>query len=157
MGRPTVSRARGRRLARALLGVALAASAAILFWFAVQARERARAFERLQEAVRASRGEALDCQAELGRREDAFRRLDARVDSLRAAARDYEEPDAEGVPRVPREEYEAYLEGVERYNQSVEAWESRAEMLRETEASCRATVQRYNLLADSLRRSIEER
>lgn len=140
------------RLARVLVGVALAASAVVLFWLAVQARERARQLDRLQQDVREARGTALDCQAELGRREDAFRRLDARVDSMRLAVRSYEEDDAQGVPRVQREDYDEYLEGVERYNRSVEAWERRAEMLRESEASCRAAVERHNLLADSLRR-----
>jgi hypothetical protein len=116
------------------------------------ARERAREIEALYDEVRAARFEAETCRMELGRREAAFRRLDQRVDSLRDEVRRFEALDRRGVPRA---RYEAYLREVALYNRSVEAWESRVEMLRTAEEACRASVHHHNLLTDSLRSRLE--
>jgi hypothetical protein len=65
----------------------------------------------------------------------------------------YEDPDRGGVPQA---EYQAYLESFEAYNDSVAAWQSRADSLRAMEAACRALVEAHNVLGDSIRHKQEE-
>jgi hypothetical protein len=121
----------------------------------VLVRERSTALELagIRDDVRQARFEAEACLMELGLRQDAFLRLDARVDSLRGEVSRYEAMDERGVPQP---EYDAYLAMVERYNRSVEAWESRAEALQVADAACRASVERHNHLADSLRGRLDD-
>ena len=64
----------------------------------------------------------------------------------------FEDPEQGGVPYA---DYEAYLENFERYNDSVEVWQARADSLREKETACRALVEAHNLLGDSIRRRQE--
>lgn len=146
-----MSHLRGRG-GRVLLALALAGLSVWLGVVLVRERNRAREFARLQGDVRQARSTAESCRQELGVREAAFRRLDLRVDSLRQVVDRFEAMDPRGVPQP---EYEAYLEVVARYNGAVEAWERRADALREAEGACRAAVEQHNLLADSLGRRLD--
>ena len=119
----------------------------------VRERNTARELARMRDDVRQARLEAEACRMELGLRQDAFLRLDARVDSLRGEVSRFEAMDERGVPRP---EYDAYLDVVELYNRSVEAWESRAEALQLADTACRASVERHNHLADSLRGRLDD-
>jgi len=112
--------------------------------------------EALRGEVFAARASAESCTADLAVAESEFRLRNAEVDSLRRRVRGSEEPLAEGGRGVPAEEYDAYLEAFDEYNASVAEWEARAEALREREGACREAVERHNLLADSLRRVLEE-
>lgn len=140
-----------RPATRALLALALLGLAGAGAWgltVVVADRREAREIEDLQERVRQARAEAETCRVDVATREDAFRRFDARVDSLGEAVRRFEGLDERGVPQ-PR--YEAYLAAVARYNRAVEAWEVRAEALQSADQTCRSTVEHHNTLADSLR------
>lgn len=139
-------------LALALLGLTGAGAWALAV--VVAERREAREIGDLQERVRQARAEAETCRLDLATREDAFQRFDARVDSLRDAARLFEGLDERGVPQ-PR--YETYLAAVARYNRAVEAWEVRAEALKNADQTCRSTVEHHNALADSLRNRLAAR
>lgn len=143
------------KLRTALLTVAVVAVAA-LFTVSVRSllqRQRTRIeIEGLRARLFEARGDAQSCQRSLAARERAFRRLDADVDSLREAVRAFERMDARGVPE---EQYEAYLEAFDGYNDSVGVWEAQAGALRAAEEACRGVVETHNALADSLRRRLE--
>lgn len=91
------------------------------------------------------------CRNELAYQEMLFRRFDAVVDSLESDVRSYESDGG-----VPQARYDEYLERFEGYNDSVAAWEGRAEELRGTEQRCRDLVLDHNALADSLRRRLAQ-
>lgn len=119
--------------------------------------------QRTLEAIEALRGEvfqarsaAESCTTDLAVAESDFRQRNAALDSLRLRVRGSEEPLPQGGRGVPAEEYDAYLEAFDEYNASVAEWESGVEALREREGACRELVERHNLLADSLRRVLEE-
>lgn len=140
---------------RAALGL-LAAVGLTFVWVAwSDARERQRTVEQvrsLQADVYAARTSADSCRNELAWAEGQFRRFDEHVDSLRTEVRAFEALDERGVPA---ERYEEYLELFDGYNDSVAAWERRADELRAAEEVCRALVEGHNTLSDSLRRRIE--
>jgi hypothetical protein len=52
---------------------------------------------------------------------------------------------------VDAEEYEAYMEDFNAYNEGVGRWESQARSVRDREEECRQLVMRHNVLVDSLR------
>lgn len=139
-----------------LFGAVAVAVVAVLYFGGKEITERQRTFDeitalrgRLYEARRAS----VTCGRELDAREQAFRRLDAAVDSLRDQVRAFESLDERGVPKP---EYEAYIETFDGYNDSVEAWEARAESLRTAEEACRDVIEAHNALRDSLERRLAE-
>jgi predicted nucleic acid-binding Zn-ribbon protein len=146
-----------RATTRVLLVLAVLGLAGAGAWglaLVVADRRETREIEDLQERVRRARSGAETCQVDVVTREEAFRRFDARVDSLREAVRPFEELDERGVPEA---RYEAYLAAVARFNRAVEAWETRAAALQRADHACRETVERHNALADSLRERLAAR
>lgn len=107
----------------------------------------------LRERLYDARSEAQACQRALAARQRDFRRLNETVDSLRTAVSGFEGLDDRGVPQ---EQYDAYLETFDHYNDSVDAWEGRADALQAAESACRAMVVRHNALRDSLERRLAE-
>lgn len=107
---------------------------------------------RFSEEVQEARVVADSCRRTLVQQESDFRRFDRFVDSLRSSVDAYEELDDRGVPR---ERYQEYLETFDGYNEAVARWDSVADSLRRSEASCRALIQSYNQLADSFRARLD--
>jgi hypothetical protein len=109
------------------------------------------------EALRATLDQARlaadSCQRALTKEEEEFLRFDRVVDSLGRAAEGYEDPDQGGVPQA---DYHDYLETFEFYNDSVEAWQPRADGLKANEARCRLLIETHNELGDSIRTRQEE-
>lgn len=113
-----------------------------------------REIEGLRRGIAMARAAADSCAGSLDYQEERFRAFGAHVDSLRAEVRDFEALDPRGVPEA---RYEEYMARFRAYNDSVAAWDARAEGLRRAQASCRALVERHNALSDSLRtRLLEE-
>jgi hypothetical protein len=131
-----------------LVGV-IAGIAAVFAWttFANQRRVVAE-IEGLRARLFAARAAADSCRTALAVEQQDFLAFDAEVDSLRGEVRSYEDPDAGGVPQA---QYDEYLERFEGYNDSVAAWQDRADQLRATEARCRELVDTHNAIGDSLR------
>jgi hypothetical protein len=130
---------------------------ALLAWatsFAMDKRARRVEGERLRAQLAELRASAAECIAGVAQAESAFQDFHARVDSLRARVRDYESMDARGVPGA---EYGAYLEAFEQYNDSVSAWQGRADALESGSERCQVIVTHHNSLADSVRRIMEAR
>jgi hypothetical protein len=106
----------------------------------------------LRAALDQARFSADSCKVALSWEEQGFLAFDRLVDSLRNEVESFEDSDRGGVPH---EEYEAYLESFERYNDSVGVWQARADSLRLKEASCRALIEAHNALGDSIRQRQE--
>lgn len=141
---------------RAAIPILLSLSAAVLLFVGV---DRLLERQRISEEVTRLRGElfqaraaAQRCQGGLANSEARLRDFDEVIGSLRARVDSFEALDARGVPE---EEYDAYMESFESYNDSVAAWDDRAQRLRTAEASCRATIERHNALRDTLRGVME--
>jgi len=115
-------------------------------------RERVGQVRALQEQVYDARVTVDSCRNELAYQESLFRRFDTLVVQLRGEVDAYEALDERGVPE---EEYDAYLEAFEGYNDSVDVWEARADSLRATQAVCRMLVEDHNALTDSFRARLE--
>lgn len=107
----------------------------------------------LRQRLENARFSVDSCRVALAREEQAFLRFDRVVDSLRNRLEDYEDPSLGGVPQ---DEYEAYLQAFESYNDSIPVWQARADSLQASEAVCRSLVERHNALSDSIRRIREE-
>jgi predicted nucleic acid-binding Zn-ribbon protein len=141
---------------RAAIPVLLALSVAVLLFVGV---DRLLERQRISEEVTRLRGELFQaraaaerCQGGLANSEARLRDFDEVIGTLRARVDSFEALDTRGVPE---EEYDAYMESFESYNDSVAAWEDRAQRLRTAEASCRATIERHNALRDTLRGVME--
>ncbi|MFO8173685.1 MAG: hypothetical protein R6T96_05330, partial [Longimicrobiales bacterium] len=93
-----------------------------------------REMELLRQRLQRARFSVDSCRVALAREEQAFLRFDRVVDSLRNRLEDYEDPSLGGVPQ---DEYEAYLQVFESYNDSIPVWEARADSLQASEAVCR--------------------
>jgi len=115
-------------------------------------RERVSQVRAMQARVYDARVAVDSCRNELAYRESLFRRFDTLVGELRGEVDAYEALDARGVPE---EEYDAYLEAFEGYNDSVSVWEVRADSLRATQAVCRMLAEDHNALTDSFRARLE--
>jgi hypothetical protein len=96
---------------------------------------------------------ADSCRTVLGWEQEGFLDFNRVVDSLRANMERFEDPEQGGVPQ---EIYSEYLESFERYNDSVDVWQERADTLQAKEDRCRALVEAHNQLSDSIRRVQEE-
>ena len=116
-----------------------------LQWRAATSR---RALTELRTTAGDARTAARACSQALRASEAEFQLLAERVDSLRVVVDGLEALDPRGVPA---DRYEEYLAVVDTFNDGVERWESEADRIRSAETECRAVVERYNLLADSLR------
>jgi len=118
----------------------------------LERHRRAGDIEVLRTALERSRMAADSCRMVLGWEQEAFLDFNRVVDSLRNRMESFEDPEQGGVPQ---EIYGEYLESFERYNDSVAAWQARADSLRAMEAACRALVEAHNYLGDSIRRRRE--
>jgi hypothetical protein len=138
-----------------ILGSVLAL--AVLAAFAARAvGERDRQVDELEAlgvALEQARAAVDSCGAALARERDAFLSFDERVDSLRAVTDGYVDPAQGGVPEA---QYHDYLVTFETYNDSVDAWQPKADSLQASEARCRALIQQHNDLGDSLQKRREE-
>jgi hypothetical protein len=119
----------------------------------LERNRRVAEMQALRAALDRARFVADSCKMALSWEEQGFLAFDRRIDSLRSEMQGYEDPDRGGVPQA---EYQAYLESFEAYNDSVAAWQSRADSLRAMEAACRALVEAHNELGDSIRQKQEE-
>jgi hypothetical protein len=141
-----------RRALWVLVVLALAAVTAAGAWNLIERRRTVREIRSLRDSLYAARLAADSCRWSLATQERRFRRFDATIDSLREEVRDFEALDERGVPE---ERYDEYLERFEAYNDSVIAWDARAETLQANEAACREIVEAHNALTDSVRRRVE--
>jgi hypothetical protein len=57
---------------------------------------------------------------------------------------------------VAQEQYQAYLETFDAYNDSVDAWGARERQLRAADTSCRNVILGHNSLRDSLQQILAE-
>ena len=121
--------------------------------FVVEQDRRVDELEALGSNLEQARSAAEACGRALALEREGFFRLDGVVDSLRTAMEGFEDPDQGGVPQA---EYHEYLQTFELYNDSVDAWQPRADSLQASEARCRALVEAHNALSDSVRRRREE-
>jgi len=112
-----------------------------------------RELESLRGELWSARSKADSCNLFLALEEREFLGFDAYIDSLHTQVRGFENLDPGGVPGP---EYPEYLVLFDRYNDSVGAWQTKADSLRATEASCRALAEFHNALQDSLRRRSSE-
>lgn len=142
---------------RKVLPIVLSLSAAVLLFVGIDRMlERKRISDeltRLRGELFRARAAADRCQGSLANSEASLRDFDETIASMRARVDSFEALDVRGVPEA---EYDDYLEIFESYNDSVAAWEGRAERLRTAEAACRSTIERHNALQDSLRAVLDE-
>jgi hypothetical protein len=118
-----------------------------LFRLARSAGERD-AFEILSDSARALRVAADSCSAELELVRADLLHYRARLDSLHAQVRDYEDVE----PRtVPAELFGEYMELFDRYNDSTAAWADRVEVVQLKLEQCQAIATAHNETVDSLR------
>jgi hypothetical protein len=140
-----------------ILTLAFAIALAVLAAFAARAvGERDRQVDELEalgSALEQARAAVDSCGAALALERDEFLRFDQRVDSLRAITDGYVDLEQGGVPEA---QYHDYLVTFETYNDSVDAWQPRADSLRAREARCRALIEYYNELGDSIQKRREE-
>ena len=140
-----------------ILILAFAIALAVLAAFAARAvGERDRQVDELEAlglALEQARAAVDSCGAALALERDEFLRFDQRVDSLRAITDGYVDPEQGGVPEA---QYDDYLVTFETYNDSVDAWQPRADSLRAREARCRALIEYYNELGDSIQKRRDE-
>jgi hypothetical protein len=128
-----------------IFGAVLLGSVATLSF--MEDRRFSRHLEALRGDLRLARATADSCALVLTWEEQDFLDFDAFVDSLHHSVRSFEDIEQGGVPQA---EYSDYLEDFERYNDSVAVWQTKADALQSTEASCRALAEAHNALSDSL-------
>lgn len=137
---------------RAALPTLLALAAAALLFVGIDRLLDRRALTtevtRLRGDLFQARAAADRCRGSLVNSESSLRDFDDVISELRAQVDSFEALDPRGVPE---DQYDAYMESFESYNDSVAAWENRAERLRTAEAACRQTIERHNALSDTLR------
>jgi hypothetical protein len=137
-----------KKLLLGLLALAVVASLAGSIWTLVDRNRTREEIADLRDRVARARISADSCTNVLAYDQMLFRQFDQVVDSLRGEVRALEELDPRGVPE---ERYDEYMERFRGYNDSVAAWERRAEGLRTSDAACRALIERHNALSDSVR------
>jgi hypothetical protein len=143
-----------RKLAFALFAVAVVGSLAYSVWTLVERNRERQDVMDMRDRIARARISADSCTNVLAYDQMLFRQFDHVVDSLRAQVREMEAMDPRGVPE---ERYDEYLERFNGYNDSVAAWERRADELRASDATCRTLIEVHNQLSDSVRKVLEER
>ncbi|TVP45720.1 MAG: hypothetical protein EA350_08480 [Gemmatimonadales bacterium] len=104
--------------------------------------------EEVRAQVRAAQSAVDTCLARLAVSETRFRDQARQTEVLEGRIRRLEAMDPRGVPA---DSYPEYLETVERFNASIEGWETRGGVLEDRQQECRGLVEARNVLADSLR------
>jgi predicted nucleic acid-binding Zn-ribbon protein len=141
---------------RVLLALAAIAAGSLVVTGAMRLVERQRTaneISRLRDDLYRARASSDRCRNALANSESALRQLSLTIDSLRSRVDSFEAIDGRGVPA---NRYDEYLELFDSYHDSVTVWEARERRLRESEASCRETIESHNALSDSLQRVLEE-
>lgn len=141
---------------RTLLALAVIAAGTLLVTGTMRLVERQRTanqISRLRDDLYRARASSDRCRNALANGESALRQLSLTIDSLRSRVDSFEAIDGRGVPAT---HYDEYLELFDSYNDSVTVWDARERRLRDTEASCRTTIESHNALSDSLQRVLEE-
>ncbi|HKJ02672.1 MAG TPA: hypothetical protein VJ997_09460 [Longimicrobiales bacterium] len=141
-----------RKILLGLFAVAVLASLAASVWTLVERSRTRQEILDLRDRVARARISADSCTNVLAYDQMLFQQFDRVVDSLRGEVRVLEELDPRGVPE---ERYDEYMERFEGYNDSVAAWERRAEQLRASDAVCRTLIEAHNTLSDSVRGVLE--
>lgn len=109
--------------------------------------------EELREELRDLRARIDTCLARQERLEAGFRAQMRRTERLRARVREFETMEPEGVPA---EEYGAYLEAFDEYNESIPEWERQGELLEGQARRCRAFVKEHNDRLETLQELLPE-
>lgn len=115
--------------------------------------EAVRRVETLREELRERRAAVDSCRLAVSQEEMGFEEYDRRVDSLRRRVEGLESLTPGGVPA---DSYPRYMDAFEAYNRAVPDWSARADTLQAHWRACREVVREHNVLADSLRRVVEE-
>lgn len=134
--------------------LAVAASLVASIWTLVDRSRTREELLDLRDRVAHARISADSCTNTLAYDQMLFGRFDQVVDSLKGEVRNLEALDSRGVPE---ERYEEYMEHFRGYNDSVAAWEHRADQLRASDAVCRLLIEVHNTLSDSVRSVLEAR
>ena len=142
-----------KKILLGLLALAVVASLAGSIWTLVGRNRTRQEIMDLRERVARARISADSCTNVLAYDQMLFQQFDRVVDSLRAEVRVLEELDPRGVPEA---RYDEYMERFRGYNDSVAAWERRAEGLRTSDVACRALIEEHNALSDSVRGVLED-
>lgn len=131
--------------------------AGLFVWSAVVTRdlrsERLN-IERQRRNLGLLRTASHECVAEVEQAQGRLESQNTRVDSLRAVVREMESLDPRGVPS---ERYEAYLETLEAYNLSTDAWQARADTLAARRDRCETLVRYHNALQDTVEAMVRAR
>jgi hypothetical protein len=142
-----------KNLLMVLAALVVLVSAGLAGGTILERNRQARQVELVRQRLQQARYSVDSCRVALAQEEQAFRRFDARVDSLREAMEQLEDPSLGGVPE---DDYQEYLSVFDAYNAAIPMWEARVDSLRASEDLCRALVERHNTLSDSILRSREE-
>lgn len=134
---------------RPALWLAIAAITIGALYFIGRSNRRSPPIAPLRDSLYVLRVAADSCRADLDEGSALLQSYDARLDSLRARVRAFEDMDARGVPV---DSYAVYLGAFEEYNDSAAGWSLHADTLRTRLQRCRRVTQTHNLIADSLRR-----
>ena len=107
----------------------------------------------LREEIYRSRVASDRCRGSLQTSQAALLELGVAIDSLKRVVDGYETVPGRGVPA---QNYDAYMDVFDEYNDSVGVWEGREDRLRTAETACRATIEGHNALTDSLQAVLTE-
>jgi hypothetical protein len=141
-----------KKLLLGLLALAVVGSLSASIWTLVDRSRTREEILNLRDRVARARISADSCTNVLAYDQMLFQRFDQVVDSLRGEVRVLEELDPRGIPE---ERYDEYMERFRGYNDSVAAWERRADRLRVSDAACRTLIETHNALSDSVRGVLE--
>jgi chromosome segregation ATPase len=95
----------------------------------------------LRQEIRALRDRVDACLARQDRLAARFESVMERTEDLRERVAAFEAMDPEGVPA---EQYGAYLEAFDEYNDAIPEWEELGETLREKAGRCRTLTEAHN-------------
>lgn len=102
----------------------------------------------LSVELRALKDSAEACSASLAGEQEAFKRYEARVDSIRRRIASFESLLGNGVPG---DSYPKYLATVDSFNAAVPEWQPIADSLAVSRSACEARVEAHRVMADSAR------
>ena len=132
----------------AVVGVIVAAGVVFAAWSRILERQDTlREIQRLRDDLYRARVSADRCRSSLQTSEASLRDLGLAIDSMRTRVDSFEALDRRGVPA---DQYPEYLELFDSYNDSVAVWGEREQRLRDSESSCRETIEAHNAISDTL-------
>ncbi|HSG08266.1 MAG TPA: hypothetical protein VLA36_07905 [Longimicrobiales bacterium] len=143
-----------KKILLGVLALAVVGSLAASIWTMVDRSRTRQEILDLRDRVARAHISADSCTNVLAYDQMLFQQFDEVVDSLRGEVSAFEELDPRGVPE---ERYDEYMERFRAYNDSVAAWELRADRLRTSDAACRTLIEAHNSLSDSVRGVLQAR